>query len=153
MRREISSSITNLHKVLFLLIPVAMISINLYYTLIDSSSRQIFLTSVSMLLGFFIVRWALNWKKVELTDKGIFVSTTKILNDKEIFVPFDQIEIVRQGFWTRGTPEFVNIKFLVTTSLGNKIWFIPKTRFFATFEHPVVGELNRLTSQNQGFIT
>jgi hypothetical protein len=153
MRREISSSITNLYKVLFLLVPVIIIALNLYNTLIDSSSRQIFLTSGSMLFGFFIMRWALNWKKVELTDNGIFISSANFFNDKEIFVPFDQIEVAWQDFWLRGNPEFVSIKLSALTSFGNKIWFIPKSRFFPNVEHPVVKELNRLASQNRGFIT
>ena len=153
MGREISSSITTLYKVFTILIFAVLISISLYRTLFAPDSLNIFLSSLAMSFGFFIGRWLLNWKMVELTDKGIYISSDYFFDDREIFVPFEQIDSVHQSFLTRGNPELVSIKFLEMTSFGKKIWFIPKTRYFPVLKHPVVEEINRLASQNKRFIS
>jgi hypothetical protein len=153
MRHQISSSITAVFKVLLLLFIVIIISLNLIGSLMTPDSRQFFFTSLSMLLGFFIARWALTWKKVEIAEKGIFVTEINFGNGKEIFVPYEQIEIVKQNILGQGSPEFVSIKFLGSTSFGDKIWFVPKTRFFTFFNHPIVKEMNRLVQKNKGLIT
>jgi hypothetical protein len=153
MRRRISSSTTVLYKIILLILIVIMIAVNLFRTLYHPDTLQIFLASLSMLLGFFIARGALNWKEVELTEKGIIIASTNFVNYKEIFVPFEQIELVHQSFLTRGNPEFVSIEFFESTSFGKKIWFLPKSRFFTFTNHPIVAELNQLVNKTNRFIT
>lgn len=152
MRREISSSITSVYMVFLILICICLISMSLFRTLFDPNSLNIFLSSLSMLLGFFIGRWALNLKRVEIAEKGVYISSDNVFDEREIFVPFEEIEIAHQSFWAQKNPEIVKIKFLVTTSFGKTIWFIPKTRFFGFSKHPIVEELNRLANQNKHFI-
>lgn len=153
MRREISSSITSVVMV-FAIITISIIILSsLHRTLLFPESLNIFLSSLSMLLGFFIGRWILNLKKVELTDKGIYISSDIFFDNRETFVPFAEIEIVHQSFFAKKNPEFVSIKFLVTTSFGRKIWFIPKTRFWGSGKHPVVEELNATVRHHKRFIT
>ncbi len=153
MRREISSSITSVIMV-FAIITISIIILSsLYRTLLFPESLNIFLSSLSMLLGFFIGRWILNLKRVELAEKGIYISSDIFFDNREIFVPFEEIEIVHQSFFAQKNPEFVSIKFLVTTSFGKKIWFIPKTRFLGSSKNPIVEELNQTIKHNKRFIT
>ncbi len=153
MRREISSSITSLYMVFVILIFVIIISVSLYRTLFAPDSLNIFLSSLTMLLGFFIGRWTLRWKRLEVAEKGIYISSDNFFDDREIFVSFEEIDIVHQSFWAKKNPEIVSIRFLVTTSFGNKIWFIPKARFSGFSKHPIVEELNRIIAKRKGFIT
>ena len=153
MRREISSSVTGFYKVSVLLLFAVIIAAGLFENLVRPETFGILFCSLSMIAGFFIVRWALNWKKVEISEKGIFVYNADFFNDTEIFVPFDQIESAGQSYWTRGSPELVSIRFSAPTPFGDKIWFVPKTRFFPLFAHPVVDEINRLADGGKGFIT
>ena len=153
MRREISSPMTILYTLFLILIFVVIISISLYRTLFAPDSLNIFLSSLAMLLGFFIGRWVLGWKRVEIAEKGIYISSDNFFDDREIFVPFNQIDTVQQSIWTRGNPELISVKFSVTNLFGDKIWFIPRTRSFPLQKHPIVEELNRLANRNKGFIS
>jgi hypothetical protein len=153
MRREISSSITSIVMVFAIVIIAIIIPISLYRTLLFPESLNIFLSSLSMLTGFFTGRWILNLKRVELTEKGLYISSDIFFDNREIFVAFEEIESVHQSFFARKKPEIVSIKFLVNTSFGRKIWFIPKTRFLGSSTHPIVAELNAAIKYHKRFIS
>jgi hypothetical protein len=92
--------------------------------------------------SFFIIRWVLRLTQVELAGEGIFVSRMNFGTRKEIFVPFKKIRGASQHFFQRGSGETVTIEFREDTEFGRKIKFMPKTRFLALPEHPIVDEIN-----------
>lgn len=148
MRRKISSSATNFYKVLFSLPISAIILINLFFGLVNLHFLQLFLSLLFGIIGFYILRWIFDWKKIEITETGVFISRTNFWDTSEIFVSFDQIQFASgqfasEGFWAGGNPEFVSIKFSILTEFGDKVWFIPKTRFFAFSAHPIIEEINQ----------
>lgn len=144
MPREISSSSTRVNKVLIMF----FYSLAFLSTLINhlsSVSLETFLPMfIVIILGFFIIRWALSWKKVEITDSGLKISEINFGKTKEIFVSFEDILEVRQNFFQRGSLETVIIESNKPTQFGKKIRFIPKMRFLNVTEHPIVRELNQL---------
>lgn len=155
MRHDISSSITSVIMVFAIIIIGIIILSSLYRTLLFPESLNILYSSLSMLLGFFIGRWILNLKRVELAEKGFYISSDIFFDNRETFVPFEEIEIVRQSFFAQKNPEFeiVSIKFLVTTTFGKKIWFIPKTNYFGSPKHSIARELNQIVAKKKRFIS
>jgi len=153
MRRTISSSATGSYKFIILVGIFALISFNLINSLTFPASEQFLFTSISMLFGFFIGRAVLNFRQIEIDDKGMYFSTGYFTSKREIFVPFAQIDSVSQNYFMRGNPEFVTIKLLSPGVFGDKVRFIPKWRFFPLLRHPIVEELNQTITGNKGFIT
>jgi hypothetical protein len=62
---------------------------------------------------------------------------------REITVPLNMIAEVTEDRWINIHP--VTVHFRITTEFGQKITFIPTTRFFGLgSSHPVVAELKQL---------
>ncbi len=148
MKREISSSTTGINKfvVLFFfgfLAPFVLLSQLFSAYHFDFGGFFGFLFFV--FIAFLFIRAALNWKQVEIAKDGLLIYQMNFGKRKEIFVPFENIKIVRQTFLQMFNPETVTIEFKVSTEFGDKIKFIPKVRFFPFLDHPIVDELNTLT--------
>jgi len=153
MRRMISSSSTVFFKTIILIGISALILINLFISLANPSSEQFLITSISMLFGFYIGRAVLNFREIEIGDKGIYFSIGYFTDRREIFISFAQIDSVSQNHFMRGNPEFVTIKLLLPNVFGDKIRFIPKWRFFPLLRHPIVDTINQEVKQNKRFLS
>ncbi|MEK7722872.1 MAG: hypothetical protein AAB336_00850 [Acidobacteriota bacterium] len=144
MRREISSpaytAITKLGFIIFyvFLFPIAFLAFS------KSLLEFLIVTIILFPIIFFTIRWVLKFKQVEITEKGLIISHTNLVNRKEIFVPFSNVESVYQRFWQHFNPESVTISFTEPTEFGKKIIFIPPMRFLGFFEQSIVNELNLL---------
>jgi hypothetical protein len=144
MRREISSSsntaLTKLAIIVFfgILVPITFIFS------FESIGKLLLQMLFFLPLSFFLVRWALKLKQIEINDNGLIISQTNFGRKQELFVPFKQLKCVKQSFFDHFNPETVTIEFKEETVFGEKIKFIPKVRFFAFLDHPVVEELNQI---------
>ena len=66
---------------------------------------------------------------------------------KEITVPLTEIYDVTENIWINIHPVTIHLK--SPSEFGDKIRFMPKTRFFAWFSsHPIVNELKELAKLN-----
>ena len=90
--------------------------------------------------GSAFIYWScIRLKKVSVDDHYLYVSNYL----KEISVPLSHITAVTEHRWINSHP--VTVYFQFSTEFGDRIVFMPKTRWFAFFSsHPVVGELRRL---------
>jgi len=86
---------------------------------------------------------ALRLRVISIDDHNLY-----ILNyTKEISVPLSEIINVTQNRWLKG--EMVTIHLQSRSEFGCKIHFLPKVRFFAFGQHPVVRELKALARNAQ----
>ena len=77
-------------------------------------------------------------KRVELDDSALYVSNYL----RETSVPLEDIDEVRENRWVNIRP--VTVTFRTDTDFGNRIVFMPTTRWWGFWrEHPVVEELRR----------
>lgn len=152
MRREISSSTqTDFYQysfIIFLFVLFLILIANL-----ASLSRNLFeLASyllASLTISVVFIKILFKLKRVEIVEekKGLIVQTTSPSSSKRILVPFENIKNVTQ-IPLLSNPEIVTIELHRYTDFGNKIRFIPKIRFFAFDEHPIVAELNQKITQH-----
>ncbi len=152
--RKISSDLTEIYvlwNIIFCGIILPIVGLN---TLVESVSKQARLTEIvfgGVLLAGFIylmLRWSLKLKTVHIKDDVLVIS--KIFGNrtsKEIRL--DEIEEAYQGFFQRSNPETVTIVFKHETEFGKTIKFMATLRFFPLFKHPIVSEINRLTTSSQ----
>lgn len=142
MPREISSStytaFTKLGAIVFF---VVFVPIGIF-----ASYKSLFELLIQLLIvlpiGFLAIRWAFKLRLVEANENGLIIWDSNF--GTNIFVPFSNIESVTQRFWQRSNSETVTITFIEPTEFGKKIKFMPISRFFPFFEHPIVNELNLL---------
>ena len=90
--------------------------------------------------GSGIVLWSCaTLKRVRLDREFIYISNFR----REISVPLSTISRVTENRWVNMHP--VTIYFRVPTEFGDRIKFMPKSRFFGLWtSHPVVDELRRM---------
>ena len=98
-----------------------------------------------ILLGMLVASSALVYwygirlKVVSVDDNFLYVSNYL----KEISIPLSDIYDVTENFWINNHPVTIHLK--SPSEFGDKIVFMPTTRFFAMFSsHPVVNELKEL---------
>jgi len=145
MRRTLSSLQTTPIKIFLPIIWIILSFIAsrlLFFTQsTDASERRIFLFVCAVLTASV---WdALRLKVISIDDRNIY-----ILNyTKEISIPLSEILNVTQNRWQRG--EHVTIHLQSQSEFGCKIRFLPKVRFFAFGQHPVVRELKALARNAQ----
>jgi hypothetical protein len=82
-------------------------------------------------------------KAVRVDDEALYISNFR----REVRVPLAEVESVAVEGWS--TSQVVKIAFRSDTPVGRKIVFMPKLRFFAFREPPVVAELQRLQACHQ----
>lgn len=145
MRRNITSSITAVHKVAILgMFGVLLPGFAISSVITDGLSLIVPILIFWAPVCAFMVRWVLRLTQVELTEEGVVVSRTNFGARKEIFVPFDKIRCASQHFFQRGSSETVTIEFRKNTEFGTRIKFMPKYRLLNLTEHPIVSEINEL---------
>jgi hypothetical protein len=93
-----------------------------------------------LVVGFAFIYWScIRLKAVSVDDNFLYVSNYL----KEISIPLSEIYDVTENVWINSHP--VTIHLSSPSEFGDKIIFMPKTRFFALFSsHPVVKELKVL---------
>lgn len=132
MERKISSSLTEVNKVLSAVTFIAFLIIYAYILLNYFSLPIAFF---SLLLGAayaFVVYEAWRMKDVEATDSGLIISQRSLFKQKHIFVPFENIESVKNKFLLFENTNQVRVRFHETTEFGNEISFTSKDyKFFS----------------------
>lgn len=93
-----------------------------------------------LVVGSAFIYWScIRLKEVSVDDDFLYVSNYL----KEISIPLSNIYDVTENVWINIHP--VTIHLSSPSEFGDKIIFMPKTRFFALFSsHPVVKELKVL---------
>jgi hypothetical protein len=148
MRRQISSSTTLLYKILVGLVGLVLaffLFSALFSVQYDGVGKGGLIASTLLMAAFFYVtfcRLTLYCRLVELDETNLYVEPANFWGSGQTVVPLKSVHQVRQNFLMRGNPEWVAIDFLIPNKYGTRIYFIPKTRFFPVFEHPIVEELN-----------
>jgi len=155
MRRSLSSWQTWLMKIFF---PAVWIPLFGFVTLMmfmvspdvaDLPPKWIFLL-VWIAASVFICWSCIRLKEVSVDDDFLYVSNYL----KEVSIPLSEIYDVTENMWVNIHPVTIHLK--SPSEFGDKIVFMPPTRYFAFFSsHPVVKELKELArSKNKaaGFI-
>ena len=95
-------------------------------------------------VGSAFIYWSsIRLKEVSVDDNFLYVSNYL----KEISIPLSDIYDVTENVWVNIHPITIHLK--SPSEFGDKIVFMPKTRFFALFSsHPVVKELKVLARKN-----
>jgi hypothetical protein len=107
----------------------------------QGASLALFLVWIA---GSAFIYWScIRLKRVSVDDHFLYVSNYL----KEISIPLSDISGVTEFAWINSHPVTIHLKF--ATEFGDKIVFMPKTRWLAFFSsHPVVGELKELARLN-----
>ncbi len=149
MRRRLSSLQTVLMKIIFpaLWIPGwGFVTLMMFLSGVNHGDPFAFL--FAWLVGSALILWSsIGLKEVSVDDHFLYVSNYL----KEISIPLSDIYDVTENVWINIHPVTIHLK--SPSEFGNKITFMPKTRFFAFFSsHPVVRELKVLAAR-RGNIT
>jgi hypothetical protein len=147
MRRQISSSLTFVYKVVFPAIWIggfALVTIAMFAGVIQTDRRAaadgapdkwMFLL-ITVVGGAFIYWFCVRLKGVELDSESLYISNFV----GEIRVPLRDVSQVLENRWVNIRP--VTIVFQRETDYGRSIVFMPKVRFLWPFaSHPIVAEL------------
>lgn len=142
MERKISSSLTEVNKVLSAVTFVAFVLVYTYLLINYFSLPIAFFTFLLGVAYAFAVYEAWRMKNVEATDSGLIISQRLLFKQKHIFVPFENIESVKNKFLLFENTNQVRVKFLETTEFGNEITFTSKDyKFFS--ESKLVKDLHQ----------
>ena len=144
MKRRLSSRQTVLTKFIFPAIWIPLVGFVTLSMFLDSFEgpapppKWIFL--FAWVAGAVFVWWnCVRLKRVSVDDNFLYVSNYL----KEIAIPLSDIHDVTENRWFNIHP--VTIRLKASSEFGDKIVFMPTTRFFAFFSsHPVVSELKEL---------
>jgi len=142
MERKISSSLTELNKVLSAVTFLAFIVV---YSYILMNYFTLPIAVFSALLGAayaFVVYEAWRMKDVEVADPGLIISERFLFKEKHIFVPFENIESVKNKFLLFENTNQVRVKFIESTEFGEEISFTSKDYKFFT-ESKTVKDLHQ----------
>jgi hypothetical protein len=98
---------------------------------------------VIWIVGAAFILWACaGLKRVRVDSKSLYVSNYL----REITIPLSMIEDITEIRWVNIHP--VTIYFRNVTEFGQRITFMPITRFFGLWSsHPVVAELKLLAGR------
>ena len=106
-------------------------------------SFEIFLfAAAAVAIEVTAIQKSLELKNVELSDSGLFISHRFLGQNKEIFVPFEEITEIRQKSEFSPRRIFI-LKTRTLTRFGSEIHFIPKNEVYGLNENPVIDELNK----------
>lgn len=96
----------------------------------------------SWIVGTTFILWSVTGlKRVCVDSKNLYVSNYR----REIVIPLTMVGDVTENRWININP--VTIHFRNNTEFGEKITFMPTSRFFGGWSpHPVVAELEQLAS-------
>lgn len=148
MERKISSSLTEFNKVLSAITFAAFLLIYSYilfnYFSLPIAAFSIILCAIYGLL----VREIWQLKDVEVTESGLIISKRLLFNRKFIFVPFENIESVKNKFLLFENTNQVKIKFIKETEFGKEISFTSKDYAFFS-ENKIVKELRQKSLESK----
>ncbi len=145
IKRTISSSQTVLMKIIFPMVWIPLFGIGALMVFFSPSSDPQFPKFYFLFMwiagSVFIYRLCVRLKKVSLDNRFLYISNYI----REIAVPLTEIYDVTENVWINIHPVTIHLK--VSSEFGDKIRFMPKTRFFAWFSsHPIVNELKELAN-------
>jgi hypothetical protein len=145
--RILSSSLTFLTKIIF---PVLWIggfglgALTFWFGMWQADQAPPPATARYAFLGVWILgSGSILWfyaglKRVGVDDRYLYVSNYL----REIQIPLNDIEAVRENRWINIHP--IVVRFKQNSVFGRKITFMPKTRFISWRTHPVVAELKQM---------
>lgn len=98
------------------------------------------------IIGAVLIYWeCVRLKEVSVDEEYLYVSNYL----KEIAIPLSEILDVTENRWVNLHPVTIHLK--SSSEFGDKIVFMPTTRFFSFFSsHPIVSELKNLARSRQG---
>ena len=148
MRRTISSSLTQVYKMIFPTIWIGGFALGTLLMFIPARYRGAPGTAgefhdekwqflAMTLLGALVLwRTCMPLKRVELDESSLYISNFQ----KEIVVPLTELVEVKENRWINTRP--ITIRFRSPTEFGESIFFMPKMEWVGPFSpHPVIQEL------------
>ena len=146
MKRRLSSLQTVLMKVVFPAIWIPIFGFFVLMTFLGglkggpSSKWELLFVWVA---GSAFTYWSCGrLKEVSVDDNFLYVSNYL----KEISIPLSEIYEVTENMWINIHPVTIHLK--SPSEFGDKIVFMPTSRFFGFVSHPVVRELKELARSN-----
>jgi hypothetical protein len=142
MSHQLSSSLTQFYKYVFPVLLGLFMICGIVLETVTNHLSVIEIGLLAMLLLPFqllVTRWSYRLMDIRLeVDKLIVVR-----HADEVAIPYERIVQVRQTVWGILYPETVIIELDDDIMLGRRLYFIPTTRYFNFYRHPIVDELNR----------
>lgn len=145
MERKITSSFTEFYKV-YGVVWFFLALIFLGPTFFDFSNPVLFSLSMIFILAITFDFWRM--KEVELTEVGLIITNRFFFKEESAFVPFENIEIVRNKLRWIGNYKRVSIKFIEPIKFGKEISFL-NNRSKISAQVELVEELNRSVRQSK----
>ena len=143
MPRRISSAFTEFYKVYGILIVLLFVPIIglPFFNPFDFSFTIGLLVVIIFNLFFVFDFWRM--KDVELTDAGLIITQRFFFTQKTVFVPFEQIKVVKNKLRWGLTKKRIFVEFNEPNGFGKEICFLTKGYWQAT--HAGIFEELRLT--------
>ena len=89
----------------------------------------------------FLVWWCGRIKRVQMDDEALYVSTYR----SDARIPLTEVDRITESRWCN--PPTVTIHLQPLSPYGDRIVFIPKTRWWPFCTHPIVAELQSLCAK------
>jgi hypothetical protein len=142
-RRTISSSQTFFMKFIFPAIWVLIFGAGTFSTFLSSArSNDPFIDSLNwiflaaFLFGSSFIYWAcIRLKRVRMDSEALYISNYR----EEIRVALRDISAVSENRWVNIHP--ITVEFCSDSAFGNRINFMPESRWWGWRSHPIVAEL------------
>ncbi len=147
MRREISTPYSFTEKVLHNIF--MFFSIPLFGAL-DFNQVNFWDSLFAALLtvyGVVLIKKKFTYRKIETDETGLYISQKILGQNKEVFIPFNEIAQIQEVSNIHSRNEFYVIKLKTFTRFGNEIKFIPKSKFIEYPENAVIIELKEQVSR------
>jgi len=91
----------------------------------------------------FLVWWSGRIKRVQVDDEALYASNYW----SEVHIPLAEVDRITESRWCN--PPTVTIHLRPLSPYGDRIVFIPKTRWWPFGAHPIVAELQSLCAKAQ----
>lgn len=145
MERKISSSFTEFYKVFGV---AYFIFALIFFGAGFGGFPNPLLFSLLLIFSFLIAFDFWKMKEVEMTEVGLIITNRFFFKQESVFVPFKDIEIIRNKFRWIGNYKRVTVKFIEPNKFGKEISFLSKP-FTIFSQNEMVEELNRLVRKNK----
>jgi hypothetical protein len=144
MRRRLSSLQTILMKVIFPVLWIPLFGMAPLMMFLGSAKAPDAEAKWWFLFIWLVASVSIYWSCIRLKEVSVDEEFLYVSNYiKEITIPLSEILDVTENRWINIHPVTIHLK--SPTEFGDKIVFMPTTRFFGLFSsHPVVAELKHL---------
>jgi len=148
MNRKISSAFTEFYKVFGILVFLLFLPfVGLpFFNPFEMRFSPPWL--VGLIINLFVTFYLWRMKDVEMTDAGLIITERFFFSQKTVFVPFEQIEEVRnESSWLKNERD-IYVKFFEPNQFGEEIFFMSKG-FWNADHIEILEDLKRAISRHE----